>query len=138
MELALQRRLDLAAKTNLFQIAKKAMGSSRAPFSKLKVGVALRAANGKVYAGSNIETASLGLTICAERVALFSAIAHGERKFREIAIVSSAAEPIPPCGACRQVMWELCGDIKVSTHNLRGAKKEFKLSDLLPSPFEKF
>jgi len=128
----------LAGKTDLFETAKKAMKSSRAPFSKLRVGAALRAANGKVYAGSNIETASLGLTVCAERVALFSAIAHGERKFKEIAIVSSASEPITPCGACRQVMWELCGNIKVSIHNLKGAKKEFELSELLPSPFEKF
>ncbi|MCX5800208.1 MAG: cytidine deaminase [Candidatus Eisenbacteria bacterium] len=128
----------MAAKTDLFRIARKAMKNSRAPFSKLKVGVALRAASGKIYAGSNIETASLGLTICAERVALFSAIAHGERKFKEIAIVSSAAEPISPCGACRQVMWELCGDMGVSIHNLKGAKKEFKLSELLPFPFEKF
>lgn len=128
----------MAGKTDLFETAKKAMKSSRAPFSKLRVGAALRAANGKVYAGSNIETASLGLTVCAERVALFSAIAHGERKFKEIAIVSSASEPITPCGACRQVMWELCGNIKVSIHNLKGAKKEFELSELLPSPFEKF
>jgi cytidine deaminase len=128
----------LAAKTDLFRTAKKAMKSSRAPFSRLKVGVALKAANGKVYTGANIETASLGLTICAERVALFSAVASGEKRFTEIAIVSSATEPIPPCGACRQVMWELCGDIKVSTYNLKGAKKEFRLSKLLPLPFEKF
>jgi cytidine deaminase len=119
-------------------MAKGAMENSRSPFSGLKVGAALKAKSGKVFAGANIETASLGLTICAERVALFSAIAGGEREFEEIAIVSSAGEPIPPCGACRQVMWELCGDIRVSTHDLKGASKSFRLSELLPFPFEKF
>ena len=128
----------MARKNDLLEAAKKAMKNSRSPFSRLKVGVALKTAEGRVYTGTNIETTSIGLTICAERVALFSAIARGEKKFKEIVIVSSAAEPIPPCGACRQVLWELCGDIKVSTHNLRGAKREFTLSELLPFPFEKF
>ncbi|UCF77916.1 MAG: cytidine deaminase [Candidatus Eiseniibacteriota bacterium] len=123
---------------DLRETAKRAMENSRSPFSGLKVGAALKAKSGKVFAGANIETASLGLTICAERVALFSAIAGGEREFEEIAIVSSADEPIPPCGACRQVMWELCGDIRVSTHDLKGASESFKLSELLPFPFEKF
>jgi cytidine deaminase len=122
----------------LFEKAKTAMENSRSPFSGLKVGAALRTADGTVYKGTNVETASLGLTICAERVALFSAVAGGEREFEEIAIVSSADEPISPCGACRQVMWELCGDIKVSTCSLKGARKDFRLSDLLPFPFEKF
>lgn len=123
---------------DLFEQAKAAMENSRSPFSGLKVGAALKAVDGTVFTGANIETASLGLTICAERVALFSAIARGERDFEEITIVSSADEPISPCGACRQVMWELCGDIKVSTYNLQGARTAFRLSELLPFPFEKF
>lgn len=128
----------MASGTDLFDAAKKAMGASRAPFSKLMVGASLRGRDGKVHVGCNIETASFGLTICAERVAAFSAIASGAREFEEIAIVSTAEEPITPCGACRQVLWELCGDIGVSTYNLKGEKKRFKLSELLPSPFEKF
>ncbi|MFH0777369.1 MAG: cytidine deaminase [Candidatus Eisenbacteria bacterium] len=128
----------MTARTDLFEAAKRAMDSSRAPFSKLKVGVALKGTSGRVYPGANIETASLGLTICAERVALFSAVAAGEKAFEEVAIVSSADEPITPCGACRQVMWELCGDIIVTTYNVKGDKREFKLSELMPFPFEKF
>jgi cytidine deaminase len=123
---------------DLVKKAKAAMENSRSPFSGLKVGAALRTAEGKVFQGANVETASLGLTICAERVALFSAIASGESDFTDIVIVSSAEEPISPCGACRQVMWELCGDINVSTHDLKGKSRSFKLSELLPHPFEKF
>ena len=118
--------------------AKKAMSASRSPYSRLKVGAALKTKDGKTYTGCNIEAASFGLTICAERVAVFSALASGARKFAEIAIVSSAEEPITPCGACRQVMWELCGDMKVSVYNVRGKCRSFRLSQLLPYPFEKF
>ena len=114
------------------------MAASRSPYSKLKVGAALRAKDGKIYPGCNIEAASFGLTICAERVAVFSALASGASKFVEIAIVSSAEEPITPCGACRQVLWELCGDMKVSVYNRRGKRRNFRLSQLLPYPFEKF
>jgi cytidine deaminase len=114
------------------------MAASRSPYSKLKVGAALKTKDGKTYTGCNIEAASFGLTICAERVAVFSALAAGARKFDEIAIVSSAEEPITPCGACRQVMWELCGDIKVSVYNQKGKRRSFKLSQLLPYPFDKF
>jgi cytidine deaminase len=128
----------LTSNNDLLEQAKTAMENSRSPFSGLKVGAALRTVGGKIFRGANVETASLGLTICAERVALFSAVAAGEREFEEIAIISSAEEPISPCGACRQVMWELCGDIKVSTYDLKGASKSFELSDLLPFPFEKF
>ncbi|MBN1504680.1 MAG: cytidine deaminase [Candidatus Eisenbacteria bacterium] len=114
------------------------MAASRSPYSKLKVGAALRTKDGKVYTGCNIETASFGLTLCAERVAVFSALASGAGKFAEIAIVSSAEEPITPCGACRQVLWEFCGDIKVSVYNRKGKHRSFRLSQLLPHPFDKF
>lgn len=128
----------MARRNELFAAAKKAMAASRAPFSKLKVGAALKTRNGKIYTGCNIEAASFGLTICAERVAVFSAIASGARKFAEIAIVSTAEEPITPCGACRQVLWELCGEMKVSVYNLKGECRSFRLAQLLPFPFEKF
>ena len=114
------------------------MAASRSPYSKLKVGAALRTKDGRIFTGCNIEAASFGLTICAERVAVFSALAAGARKFSEIAIVSSAEDPITPCGACRQVLWELCGDVKVSLYNLKGRCRSFRLSQLLPFPFEKF
>jgi cytidine deaminase len=128
----------LAPKNELFEAAKKAMAASRSPYSRLKVGAALRTRDGRIYTGCNIEAASFGLTICAERVAVFSALASGARKFSEIAIVSTAEEPITPCGACRQVLWELCGDMKVSTYNRKGECRSFRLSQLLPFPFDKF
>ena len=114
------------------------MAASRSPYSRLKVGAALRTKDGRIYTGCNIEAASFGLTICAERVAVFSAMASGARKFSEIAIVSTAEEPITPCGACRQVLWELCGDMKVSVYNRKGKCRSFRLSQLLPFPFDKF
>ena len=128
----------MAPKNELFEAAKKAMAASRSPYSRLKVGAALRAKDGRTYTGCNLEAASFGLTICAERVAVFSALASGARKFSEIAIVSTAEEPITPCGACRQVLWELCGDMKVSVYNRRGKCRSFQLSQLLPFPFDKF
>jgi cytidine deaminase len=128
----------LAARNELFKAAKKAMLASRSPFSKLKVGAALRARDGRIHTGCNIEVNSFGLTICAERVAVFSAVASGARKFTEIAIVSTAEEPITPCGACRQVLWELCGDLNVHIYNVKGRARSFRLSELLPFPFEKF
>lgn len=128
----------MVSRNDLLEAARKAMAASRAPFSKLMVGAALKGRDGKTYTGCNVETASFGLTICAERVAVFSAIASGTKEFEEIAIVSTADEPITPCGACRQVLWELCGDIRVTTHSLKGEKRSYKLSELLPFPFEKF
>ena len=114
------------------------MAASRSPYSRLRVGAALRTKDGRIYTGCNIEAASFGLTICAERVAVFSALASGARKFSEIAIVSSAEEPITPCGACRQVLWELCCDMNVSVYNRKGKCRSFRLSQLLPFPFDKF
>lgn len=103
-----------------------------APYSKFPVGAALLAASGKVYVGCNVENLSYGLTICAERNALFAAVATGERRFLSIAIVSDSEEPISPCGACRQVLIEFCEDLEVISENLLKERWSGRLSDLLP------
>ena len=120
---------------DLVSEARKARENAVAPFSKFKVGAALRTAEGKVYRGCNVENCTYGLTVCAERVALLTALAAGERKFTAIAVVTQSKEPSTPCGPCRQLMWEYCGDIDVTLANLAGQKIDYKLSTLFPHPF---
>ena len=121
--------------TDLIQEAKLARENAVAPFSKFKVGAALRTVDGKIYRGCNVENCTYGLTVCAERVALLSALAAGERKFTAIAVVTAADDVSTPCGPCRQLMWEYCGDIDVTLANLAGQRVEYKLSALFPHPF---
>jgi cytidine deaminase len=121
--------------TNLIEEATKARLNAVAPFSKFQVGAALETTDGKVYRGCNVENCTYGLTVCAERVALLSALAAGERQFRAIAVVTQSEEPSTPCGPCRQLMWEYCGDIDVTLANLVGQSIEYKLSQLFPHPF---
>lgn len=105
------------------------------PYSNFRVGAALLTEDDKLYLGCNIETSSYSLTICAERTAVFKAISEGERKFKAIAIASDAEDFISPCGACRQVMSDLCGDIDVIMLNIKGEKRIEKMSTLLPHAF---
>lgn len=107
-----------------------------APYSGFKVGAALEAENGQIFTGCNIENSSYGLTICAERVALFNALSEGAREFRGIATVTDAPILTPPCGACRQLLWEYCGDIVVHLHSTKGIDKEYQLAELFPVPFD--
>ncbi len=107
-----------------------------APYSGFKVGAALLARSGKVYAGCNIENASYGLTVCAERVALLKALSEGETEFDAIAVVTDAATLTPSCGSCRQLMWEYCGDIAIHLHSLKGLDATHHLSELYPYPFD--
>jgi cytidine deaminase len=119
----------------LIDEAKKAREKAVAPFSKFKVGAALRTASGRIFHGCNVENCTYGLTVCAERVALLSALAAGERRFDAIAVVTQSEEPSTPCGPCRQLMWEFCGDIDVALANLSGKRVDYKLSALFPHPF---
>src|SRR6266576_6507451 len=119
----------------LIQEAIKARENAVAPFYKFKVGAALRTKGGKVFHGCNVENCTYGLTVCAERVALLSALAAGERGFTAIAVVTQSEEPSTPCGPCRQLMWEYCGDIDVTLANLGGQRVDYKLSTLFPYPF---
>ena len=122
--------LELIAK------AAAAREQALAPYSGFKVGAALETRDGRIYTGCNIENASYGLTVCAERVALWKALSEGVREFRQIAVVTSAAIITSPCGACRQLLWEYCGDIVVHLHSLKGIDQQHRLADLLPLPFD--
>lgn len=119
----------------LIEEAKAAREFAAAPFSKFKVGAALRTKAGKIYRGCNVENCTYALTVCAERVALLSALAAGEREFTAIAVATQSEQPSTPCGPCRQLMWEYCGDIDVTLANLTGQRVDYKLSELFPHPF---
>ena len=109
---------------------------AHAPFSKFKVGAALLDDSGHIYTGCNVENVTYGLTICAERVAVFKAISEGARKFTRIAVAADTDVLTPPCGACRQILWEFCGDIEVLLTNLHGKTESWRLKDLFPRPFD--
>jgi cytidine deaminase len=108
-----------------------------APFSNLKVGAALETADGAIVTGCNIENATYGLTICAERVAVFKALSEGYRAFRRVAVVADTDQLTPPCGACRQILWEFGGNLEVILANLKGQPERHQLADLLPHPFDR-
>jgi len=120
----------------LLAAALQARENAHAPFSRFKVGAALETAGGRVVTGCNVENATYGLTICAERVAAFKAVSEGVRQFVRVAVVADTQDPTPPCGACRQVLWELCGDVEVILANLDGEKARYRLAYLLPHPFD--
>jgi cytidine deaminase len=121
---------------DLVRAARAARLHAVAGFSHFKVGAALQAADGTIITGCNIENATYGLTICAERVAMFKALSEGHRAFTRVAVVADTAEPTPPCGACRQILWEFGGDLEVVLANLTEAKGTFRMADLLPLPFD--
>jgi len=121
----------------MVKAARDARRRALAPFSGFLVGAAIRTESGIIYSGCNVENATLGLTVCAERVALFKALSEGARRFTDIAVVTAAERPTPPCGACRQLLWEYCGDVPVHLVSTRGKKKSFTLAELLPYAFDK-
>jgi cytidine deaminase len=120
---------------DLLKLARKALQNSYSPYSEFRVGAALLTSDGNIYTGCNIESSSFSLTICAERTALFKAVSEGEKSFSKILIVSDAEDFISPCGACRQVISDLAGDIEIILTNSRGEMKKKKTSDLLPLAF---
>ncbi len=122
--------------SDLIAAARRARRHAHAAFSGFKVGAALEAWDGTVIGGCNVENATYGLTICAERVAMFKALSEGHRRFRRVAIVADTAAPTPPCGACRQILWEFGGDLEVILANLRRPTGRYRLADLLPLPFD--
>jgi cytidine deaminase len=120
----------------LVQHAREARQRAHARFSQFKVGAALELEDGTIVTGCNIENATYGLTVCAERVAMFKAISEGHRSFRRIAVVADTTEPTPPCGPCRQILWEFGGDLEVVLANLHAITGSHRLSALLPHPFD--
>lgn len=121
----------------LVAAARAARDHAAADFSGFRVGAAVETANGTIISGCNIENASYGLTICAERVAIFKALSEGHRQFTQLVVVADTEAPTPPCGACRQIIWEFCGDVPVTLANLREVTATVRMKDLLPLPFDK-
>lgn len=107
-----------------------------APYSNFKVGAAVETDEGVIYTGCNVEAASYGLTNCAERVAIQKAVSDGGRKFARLAVVVDTEVLTAPCGACRQIIWEFCGDVPVILSNLDGKTETIQMSELLPRAFD--
>src|SRR5437773_9600875 len=120
----------------LAEAALAVRANAHAPFSHFQVGAALEDIDGRIHTGCNVENATYGLTVCAERVAVFKAISEGVRKFRRIAIAADTDTLTPPCGACRQILWEFCGDVEVTLVNLQGKNEKLQMKDLFPRPFD--
>lgn len=120
----------------LIEAAKGARSQAVAPFSKFSVGAALRTADGKIYTGCNIESSSYGLTVCAERVAIWKALSEGERHFTELAVVADTDMLTPPCGTCRQIIWEFARDATIVFANMKGESDTFTVKELIPRAFD--
>ncbi len=131
-----RRVRDRPGQGDLVAAARRARENADAAFSRFKVGAALEAGDGTVITGCNIENATYGLTICAERVAMFKALSDGHRVFTRIAIVADTESPTPPCGACRQILWEFGGNLEIELANMKEPKGKHQLKDLLPLPFD--
>jgi cytidine deaminase len=121
---------------DLFARARAVREHAYADYSGFKVGAALETVDGAIVTGCNIENATYGLTVCAERVAMFKALSEGHREFRRMVVVAPPEAPTPPCGACRQVLWEFAGDLEIILANLNGETGRHRISELLPQPFD--
>src|ERR1022692_485566 len=120
----------------LIDAALAARAHAFAPYSKFPVGAAIEDDAGAIHTGCNVENATYGLTVCAERIAVFKAISEGVRKFRRIVVAADTGSLTPPCGACRQILWEFCGDVEIVLVNLHGKTETYRLKDLFPKPFD--
>ncbi len=121
---------------DLLRAALAAREHAHAPFSNFRVGAAIEDSSGRIHTGCNVENATYGLTLCAERVAVFKAISEGAREFKRIAVAADTDVLTPPCGACRQILWEFCGDVELVLVNPRGATETLRMKDLFPRPFD--
>ncbi len=121
----------------LARCAKQARSRAHAPYSHFKVGAALRTRSGEIVTGCNIENATYGLTLCAERTAVFKAVSEGFKRFDAVAVVVDSPLLAAPCGACRQILWEFCGNVWIRLQNLKGQSKTLRLVELLPLPFDR-
>jgi len=121
---------------SLIAAARRARENAHAPYSNFRVGAALRAKSGRIFGGCNVENATYGLTVCAERVAIFKAVSEGERGFDAVADFTDADSLTPPCGACRQLICEFCGDVPIVMANLKGKREVLQMRDLFPKPFD--
>ena len=126
----------MSGSEGLVSAARQAREHAQARYSGFKVGAALELSDGTIVTGCNIENATYGLTLCAERVALVKALSEGHTSFSRIAVVADTDAPTPPCGPCRQLLWEYCGDIEVLMANLAAVTATHRLGELLPLPFD--
>jgi cytidine deaminase len=124
-------------KTNLVDLAREAREKAFAPYSNFRVGAVVLASDGQIFSGCNIESASFGLTVCAERVAIWKAVSEGVTEFASISVVVDTEELTPPCGVCRQIIWEFCGDIPITLANLRGGVETVTTREILPRAFDR-
>jgi cytidine deaminase len=122
--------------TELLAAALAARQHAHAPYSHFQVGAALEDSTGRIHTGCNIENATFGLTLCAERLAVFKAMSEGAREFRRIAVAADTDTLTPPCGACRQILWEFCGDLEITLVNPRGRSETMRMKDLFPRAFD--
>ena len=120
----------------LVEAATRARENALCKYSGFAVGAAIETADGRVFSGCNIENGTFGLTVCAERVAIWKALSEGVRGFRAVAVVTGADAPTPPCGACRQILWEFARDVPVVSATTSGQKRRWTLSELFPDPFD--
>lgn len=120
----------------LVEAALRAREMAHAPYSNFRVGAALEDDSGRIHTGCNVENATYGLTVCAERVSVLKAISEGARRFRRIAVAADSSVLTPPCGACRQFLWEFCGDVEVILADPQGHTETLRMRDLLPRPFD--
>jgi cytidine deaminase len=131
------RRPTPTSLAEMARFAAEARERAHAPYSGFRVGAALKTSTGEIVTGCNVENASYGLSVCAERVAVFKAVSEGLGGFTALVTVTDAPRLTPPCGACRQVLWELCGDIWVRMVDLGGRSRTLRLGALLPLPFDR-
>ncbi len=121
---------------SLIEAAQTVRENAHAPYSHFKVGAAIEDSEGRIHTGCNVENATYGLTICAERVAIVKAVSEGAKGFRRVAVVADTGTLTPPCGACRQILWEFCGDAELILSNLHGKTETMRLSDIFPRAFD--
>jgi cytidine deaminase len=120
---------------NLYERAVKARELAHAPFSNFRVGAAIEYEDGRIFTGCNVENASYGLTMCAERVAVFKAVSEGAGKALRVVVVADTDSLTPPCGACRQILWEFCGGAELTMANLSGKQERVSMREIFPKPF---
>ena len=120
----------------LVDAALRARQNACCAYSHFQVGAALEDDSGRIHTGCNVENSSYGLTVCAERVAVWKALSEGARRFRRIVVAADGHKLAAPCGACRQILWEFCGDIEVVLVNLKGERRVFRMAELMPEPFD--
>ena len=128
--------MDAALEDRLVAAATLARGNAVSKRSGFAVGAAIESGDGTVWGGCNVENSTYGLTVCAERVAIWKALSEGQRNFTAVAVVTGADEPTPPCGACRQILWEFAGDVPIVSATTGGKRKRYKLSEIFPEPFD--